>query len=76
MSIIIRRYTDRTKFYCFFRIHLVLFCITVYMGCMFCMLLFDFVYSLFLLLCLCILFYICSVLGIVFHCVILCIVCV
>ena len=31
VSIIIRRYPDRMKFYCFFRIHLVLFCITVYM---------------------------------------------
>ena len=30
-SIIIRRYTDHTKFYCFFHIFLVLFCIIVYM---------------------------------------------
>jgi hypothetical protein len=43
-------------------------------GCMFCMLLFNFVYYVFLLLfsyC-----YVCSVLDIVFHCVVLCIVCV
>jgi hypothetical protein len=31
VSIIIRRYTDRMKFYCFFHILLVLFCIIVYM---------------------------------------------
>ena len=53
-------------------------------GCMFCMLLFYFVYYVFLLLCLCILIvmfmysyrYVCSVLDILFHCVELCTVCV
>ena len=30
VSIIIRRYTDHMKFYCFFHILLVLLCITVY----------------------------------------------
>jgi hypothetical protein len=52
-------------------------------GCMFCMLLFNFVNYVFLL-CLCILIIMCmysycyvsSVLGILFHCVVLCIVCV
>ena len=43
---------------------------------MFCMLLFNFVYYVFLLLCLCSYCYARSVLGIVFHCVVLCIVCV
>jgi hypothetical protein len=30
VSIIIRRYTDRMKFYCFFHILLVLFCVIIY----------------------------------------------
>jgi hypothetical protein len=51
VSIIIKRYTDHMKFYSFFHFLLVLLCITVY-GCMFCMLLFNFVYYVFLLLCL------------------------
>jgi len=58
VSIIIRRYTDHMKFYCFFHILLVLLCFTVHnyiYGCMFCMLLFNFVYYVFFLLCLCIL---------------------
>jgi len=74
--IIIRRYADRMKFYCFFHILLVLLCFVVYMVvCFVCFYLI--LYNL-----LCILFvmfmcshcYVCSVLGIVFHCVVLCIV--
>jgi hypothetical protein len=64
----LRRNTDHMKFNCFFYILLVLSCFTIY-GSMFCMLLFNFVYYEFLLL-------VRSVLGIVFHCVVLCIVCV
>jgi hypothetical protein len=44
---------------------------TVYC-CMFFMLLFNFVYNVFLLLCYVFFFYVCSVLGILFHCVVLC----
>jgi hypothetical protein len=56
-------------------------CVYIYIyiyiyGCMFCMLLFNFVNCVSLLLCLCILFYLCSVLCILFHCVVLCTVCV
>ena len=43
-------------------------------GCMFCILLFNFVNYVFLLLCLCILFYVCSFLSFLFHCIVLCIV--
>jgi hypothetical protein len=67
MSNIIKRYTDRTKFYCFFHILLVLLCIVVYVVVLFCMLLFQFVYYVFLLLRM-------FLLGIVFHCAALCIV--
>jgi hypothetical protein len=72
VSIIIRRYTDNVKFYYIFLILLVLLCTIVYMV-VFCM--FNFVYYAFLFLCLCILIVTCecSFLGIVFHCVVLCI---
>ena len=50
VSIIIRRYTHHMKFYCFFYILSVLLCFIVYMV-VFCMLLFNFVYYVFLLLC-------------------------
>jgi len=76
VSIIIRRYTDLLKFYCFFHILLGLLCFIVYMVvCFVCFYLilyimysFCYVYV-FLLLCM-------FRSGIVFHCVILCIVCV
>ena len=67
VSIIIRRYTDHMKFSCFFHILLVLLCITVYMVlCFVC-----FYLLLYIMYSYC---YVCSVLGNVFHCVVLCIV--
>jgi len=50
VSIIIGRYTDRMKFYCFFHILLVLLCITVYMVvCFVCLYLILYIYIFFLL---------------------------
>ena len=91
VSSIITRYTDQMKFavymvfllshsFMFFLQHFLSFCIY---GCMFCMLLFNFVDYIFLLLYLCILIvmlklsycYVCSVLYILFHCVFLRTVC-
>ena len=93
VSNIIRRYIDHMKFAaykygCF--VYPILsysfgsiFYPCIY-GCMFCMLLFNFVNYAFLLLCLCILIimfmysycHVCSFLCILFHCVVLCNVCV
>jgi len=67
VSIIIRSYINNMKFYCFFHILLVLFCIIVYLvAC--------FVYLYLILYIIYSYCYLCSVLGIVFHCVALCIV--
>jgi hypothetical protein len=67
VSIIIRRYTDHMKSYCFFHILLVLLCITVYMVvCFVC-----FYLILYIMYSYC---YVCSVLGNVFHGDVLCII--
>jgi hypothetical protein len=55
VSIIIIRYTDRMKYYCFFPVLLVLLYFVVYIWYIFCMLLFNSVYYVFFFLCLCIL---------------------
>ena len=78
VSIIIRKYTDLMKFAAcmdmsfitFFYIFCSIFYHCIY-GCMFCMLLFNFVQVSVMYYC-----YVCSVLGILLHCVVLCIVCV
>ena len=65
VSIIIRRNTDHMKFYCFFHILMVLLCIIVHMAvcfvCFYLLLYITYSYC-----------YICSVLGILFHSVVLC----
>jgi hypothetical protein len=67
-SVIIRRHINHTNFYCFFCIVLVLLCNHFIYGCKFCILLFNFVYYVFLLLCLRILI-VMYFLGIVLFCV-------
>jgi len=69
VSVIIRRYTDHMKFYCFFHILCVVLCFIVYTAVRFvCFYLILYImYSY---------FYVCSVLDILFHCVVLCTVCV
>ena len=72
VSVIIRRYTDHMKLYCFCHILLVLLCFNVCMVfymvlvlyasilfCILCILIFMLMYSY---------YYVCSVLGILFHC--------
>jgi hypothetical protein len=69
VSNIIRRYTDRMSFYCFFHILLVLLSIIVYMVvCFVCFRLIFYIMSTYS--------YVRSFLGIVIHCVVLCTVCV
>ena len=87
VSNIIRRYKDHMKLLLIWLFRLshsfIFFCILFYhriYGCMFCMLLFNFVNYVFLLLCLCILIvtfmysycYVWSILCTMFHCVVLC----
>ena len=79
VSIIIKIYIDHTKFCCFFHIILVLLCSIIYkVVCFVCFYLILFI----CILCILIIVlmysycYVCSVLGFVFHCVVLCIVCV
>ena len=66
VSIIVRRYTDHLKFYCFFRILLVC-CVSLYIWLYIFMLLFNFVYYIFFFMFMYSYYYVCSVLGIVFH---------
>jgi hypothetical protein len=76
VSIIIRRYTDHMKFYWFFHILLVPLCIIVYMVVRFvyfCLILYITYSYHYVMYSYC---YECSVLCILFHCVVLLIVCV
>ena len=69
LSITTTRYTFHMKFYCFFHVLLVLLCIIVYMvACFVCF--YSILYNMYSYC------YVCSVLGILFHCVVPCIVCV
>jgi hypothetical protein len=76
VSIIIIKYTDHMKVYCVFHILLVLLCFILYMvvffyaSIQFCILCIRFVMFM------CSYCYECSILGIMFHCVVLHIVCV
>jgi hypothetical protein len=89
LSIIIRRYVDNMRFATNMAVLLIVFfnsfgsiLFHCMYGCMFCMLLFNCVNYVFLLLYILIVIfmyfycYVCSALGILFHCVVLCTVCV
>jgi len=67
VSVTITRFTDHTKSYCFFHILLVLLFINLYMVVCFV----SFYLILYIM---CYYCHVCSVLGIAFHCAVLCIV--